>query len=244
MLSQRAIADPELVRLDPGALGAAKSLLYTAYRHEPTFQYLFDASRPGYDQRVRATIREGIELHFSNQQDAIGLVAEGAEGAQVATRAAAEVENSQRRRRLDMPQQCGDILADVVVAVAFISRPELRMNLAEQLNWRVRMILTAGLSSTRRYIEYHRQVTECLPGDVHHHLPLLGVHPQHQSRGYGRQLMLAVEKICRESPRSAGIGLDTGNSRYLKFYESLGYRKVGEVKLGKVSENVLFKACV
>jgi len=209
MLSQRAIAEPELVRLDPGALGEAKSLLYNAYRHEPTFQYLFDAARPGYDQRVRATIREGIELHFANQQDAIGLVSEGA-----------------------------------LVAVAFISRPELRMNLADQLNWRVRMILTAGLSSTRRYIEYHRQVTECLPSDVHHHLPLLGVHPQHQSRGYGRQLMLAVEKICRESPRSAGIGLDTGNSRYLKFYESLGYRKVGEVKLGKVSENVLFKACV
>ena len=203
------VLEPTMVRLDPSSIGEAKSLLYHAYRHEPTFQYLFDASKPGYDQRVRATIREGIELHFATDQDAIGLVAE-----------------------------------DTLVAVAFIGSPDIRMNLAEQLNWRIRMTLTAGFASTRRFIEYHQQVVACLPGDVHHHLPLMGVHPKFQSRGYGRKLMGAVERICRESPRSSGIGLDTGNYRYLKFYESLGYRKVGEVRLGKVVENVLFKACV
>lgn len=205
----QAIAEPQLVRLDASAASEAKSLLFHAYRHEPTFQYLFDASRPGYEQRVRATIREGIELHFATEQDAIGLVAE-----------------------------------DHLVAVAFIGSPEVRMGVTTRLNWRIRMSLTAGLTATRRFIDYHEQVLACLPGDVHHHLPLLGVHPKYQSRGYGRRLMLAVERICRDNPRSCGIGLDTGNSRYLKFYESLGYRQVGEVTLGKVVEKVLFKPCI
>ncbi|KZZ23098.1 hypothetical protein A3752_26375 [Oleiphilus sp. HI0081] len=62
-----------VVRLEPGAFTEAKAILYRAYKHEPTFKYLFDASRPGYDQRIRATIRELINLHFSNQQDVIGL---------------------------------------------------------------------------------------------------------------------------------------------------------------------------
>lgn len=66
-------AEATLVRLDRSALGEAKSLLFHAYRHEPTFQYLFDSNRAGYDQRVRATLREGLELHFANGQDAIGI---------------------------------------------------------------------------------------------------------------------------------------------------------------------------
>ncbi|AZZ92029.1 MULTISPECIES: GNAT family N-acetyltransferase [unclassified Hahella] len=202
------VADTALVRLDRSALSEAKSILFHAYRHEPTFQYLFDSSRPGYDQRVRATIREGLELHFAHNQDALGLVDE-----------------------------------DTLVAVAFIGSPEARFSLADQLNWRIRMMLTAGLSSTKRYIDYHEQVHACLPKDTHHHLPFIGVHPKYQSKGYGRMLMQVIEGICRESPLSSGIGLDTGNARYLRFYLGLGYEKVGEVRLGNVTETVLFKPC-
>lgn len=199
-------ADATLVRLDRSALGEAKSLLFHAYRHEPTFQYLFDAKRAGYDQRVRSTLREGLELHFANHQDAIGLAED-----------------------------------DILVAVAFISSPGARVALADQFNWRIKMMLTAGLSSTRRYIEYHEQVQTVLPKDLHHHLPFIAVHPKYQSQGYGRRLMDAVEKICRESPGTCGIGLDTGNARYLSFYLKLGFEKVGEVRNGNVTDTVLFK---
>ncbi|MCY1540807.1 hypothetical protein D9M68_764660 [compost metagenome] len=48
-----------------------------------------------------------------------GGVAQGLEGAQVAARAAAEIEDLVRRLALDMPQQCGDVLADIVIAGAF-----------------------------------------------------------------------------------------------------------------------------
>ncbi|WP_248796552.1 GNAT family N-acetyltransferase [Pseudomonas sp. MWU13-2105] len=60
--------------LDSGYSREARSLLYQAYRHEPTFAYLFEAERPGYEQRVRATVRERVKQHFLEDLPAIGLL--------------------------------------------------------------------------------------------------------------------------------------------------------------------------
>ncbi|MBU1332647.1 MAG: GNAT family N-acetyltransferase [Gammaproteobacteria bacterium] len=64
----------EVRLLDSGYAREVRSLLYHAYRHEPTFAYLFEAERPGYDQRVRATVRELVQQHFSEDLPAIGLL--------------------------------------------------------------------------------------------------------------------------------------------------------------------------
>jgi len=69
-------ADTRIVRLDPSALKEAKAILFRAYKHEPTFKYLFQHERPGYEQRVRATIRELCNLHFATDQEVIGLARE------------------------------------------------------------------------------------------------------------------------------------------------------------------------
>ena len=42
-----AIADIHM--LDSGYSREARSLLYQAYRHEPTYGYLFESERPGYE---------------------------------------------------------------------------------------------------------------------------------------------------------------------------------------------------
>lgn len=60
--------------LDSGYSREARSLLYHAYRHEPTFAYLFEAERSGYEQRVRATVRELVKQHFLQELPAIGLL--------------------------------------------------------------------------------------------------------------------------------------------------------------------------
>lgn len=64
----------EVRMLDGGYAREARSLLYHAYRHDPTFAYLFEADRPGYDQRVRATVRELVQQHFAEELPAIGLL--------------------------------------------------------------------------------------------------------------------------------------------------------------------------
>jgi len=198
--------EPVVVRLDETARNEAQSILYRAYRDDPVFQYLFDHRRPGYDQRVRATVRELIDLYFENDQEAIGIM-----------------------------------LDNTLVAVAFVGQPELRLDLARNLSWRVRMILTAGFTCTQRYLEYHESIRRLLPQPQVHRLPLMGVDPKYQNRGCGRALLQAVERLCAENAGAQGLVLDTGNTRYLPFYESEGFRSLGKIRLGEFEDHVLFR---
>lgn len=195
-----------IVRLDINALNEARSILYDAYQNEPTFQYLFNHRKPGYKQRVRATVRELVDLYFSLDQEAIGVMAD-----------------------------------DTLVAVSFIGDPDLRLNLADQFSWQIRMVLTAGFASTRRYLDYHEKIRELLPQPLAHQLPLMGVNPKYQNRGYGRLLLKSVERLCADNPRGSGLVLDTGNSRYLPFYESEGFRSLGKIQLGDFEDHILFR---
>lgn len=195
-----------IVRLDTSARNEAISILVHAYRDEPTFQYLFNHRKPGYQQRVRATVRELIDLYFELNQEAIGILA-----------------------------------GDTLVAVAFIGEPELRLNLGDQISWRIRMVLTAGFASTRRYIDYHEKIKALLPQPQAHQLPLMGVNPAYQNKGYGRMLLKSVEALCAENSRGSGLVLDTGSSQYLPFYESEGFRSIGTVRLGDFEDHILFR---
>jgi len=201
-------SEARVVRLDAGAIPEAKAILFRAYKNEPTFKYLFEKKRPGYEQRVRATIRELINLHFANRQNVIGLA-----------------------------------LDNQLIAVALMGSPDVRLSLGSQLMWRTRMMLTAGMDCTWRYINYHKQIHKCLPQGQYHELPLLGVDASFRNMGYGKVLLSAIEEICLENPHSVGIALDTGNARYLDFYKKMGYENIGIVQLGELTESVLFKTC-
>lgn len=182
-----------------------RSLLYHAYRHEPTFAYLFESDRAGFDQRVRATVRELVRRHLAEELPVLGLV-----------------------------------LDERLVAVALIAPPQRRLDITESWSWRMRMLLSAGLRCTRRYLDYHEAVLGCLPPGPYHVLPLLGVHPQFQGRQLGERLLEALHAWCAEDGDSQGLVLDTGNARYLDFYHRHGYEEVGEVALGPIREHVLF----
>lgn len=195
-----------VVRLDISSLNEAQTVLYSAYRNEPTFQYLFESTRSGYEQRVRATVKELVRQHFEARQDVIGLALNGE-----------------------------------LIGAALIGSPELRLGLGRQLGWQTRMILAAGVDCTWRYLAYHKRVSKVLPPNNHHQLPLLGIHKDYQNQGFGRLLMQAVERVCKENPHSAGIALDTGNMRYLSFYQGMDYQLIGHIKLGDLKESVLFK---
>ena len=195
----------EVRTLDSGYDRETRSLLYHAYRHEPTFAYLFEADRPGYQQRVRATVRELVNQHFLQQQPALGL-----------------------------------LLDDRLIAVALIAPPQRRLDVTESWAWRARMLLTAGFRSTRRYLDYHAAVLACLPTGAVHLLPLLGVHPQFQGQQYGEQLLQAVHEWCAEDETSQGLVIDTGNPRYLNFYQRQGYEEIGQIAVGPVVEHIFF----
>jgi GNAT superfamily N-acetyltransferase len=63
-----------LCQLDGGYTAECASLLFHAYRNDPTFAYLFESERAGYDYRLRATLRELLRKHFAEQRPALGLL--------------------------------------------------------------------------------------------------------------------------------------------------------------------------
>ncbi|QXH49383.1 GNAT family N-acetyltransferase [Pseudomonas fakonensis] len=65
-----------ICQLDEGYAREARSLLFHAYRHDPTYAWLFDAQRPGYERRLRVVIREWLRQHFYLQLPAIGVLVE------------------------------------------------------------------------------------------------------------------------------------------------------------------------
>lgn len=195
----------EVRMLDSGYAREARSLLYNAYRHEPTFAYLFEADRPGYDQRVRATVRELVNQHLLQDQPSLGLLVD-----------------------------------DRLIAVALIAPPQRRLDVTESWVWRMRMLLTAGFRCTRRYLDYHAAVLGCLPPGAFHVLPLMAVHPQFQGQHYGEHLLEALHNWCANDVASHGLVIDTGNPRYLNFYERQGYEELGQVAIGPIVEHVFF----
>lgn len=62
----------------------------------------------------------------------------------------------------------------------------------------------------------------------------LGVHPDHQRRGLGKQLMQEIERLlkARGCPK-INILVRTSNAKVIAFYESLGYKVDECVNLGK-----------
>lgn len=60
--------------LDAGYRREVRSLLYHAYRHDPTLAYVFEAHRPGYEARLRVMMREWVRQHFALQLPGIGLL--------------------------------------------------------------------------------------------------------------------------------------------------------------------------
>jgi GNAT superfamily N-acetyltransferase len=134
----------------------------------------------------------------------------------------------------------GLLLDDRLIAVALIAPPQRRLDITESWAWRARMLLTAGFRCTRRYLDYHAAVLACLPAGAVHLLPLLGVHPQFQGQHYGEQLLQAVHEWCAEDETSQGLVIDTGNPRYLNFYQRQGYEEIGQIAVGPVVEHIFF----
>ena len=51
----------------------AKSVLCAAYRDDPLYRYIFDDSDPLFDQRIRSTVREGLNLHLRDNLPGYGV---------------------------------------------------------------------------------------------------------------------------------------------------------------------------
>ena len=86
--------------------------------------------------------------------------------------------------------------------------------------------------------EEYESVSWLTPNTRNYYIHRLGVHPEHQGRGFAQQLMDFGENSAKEH-KALSVRLDTfrQNQRNQKFYEQRGYQKLGDIYFPKQSEH-------
>jgi GNAT superfamily N-acetyltransferase len=74
------------------------------------------------------------------------------------------------------------------------------------------------------------QMRKYHPSEPHWYLPLMGVDPLQQGKGFGSELMKYVLKQCDHDNRLAY--LESSNPRNVSFYKRLGFEAVGSIQAG------------
>jgi len=82
-----------------------------------------------------------------------------------------------------------------------------------------------------RFDRYNEACEATDPGHVAHYLGMIGIRPDAQGRGIGRQID-AVKARARSDPESTGITLNTECESNLPFYEKVGFLKGSEADVG------------
>jgi ribosomal protein S18 acetylase RimI-like enzyme len=66
------------------------------------------------------------------------------------------------------------------------------------------------------------------PPQPYFELGVLGVLPEEQGKGYGGQLVRALNQLSENHPDASGVYVETQNPQNVSFYESLGYQVRGK----------------
>lgn len=134
------------------------------------------------------------------------------------------------RLELDMPAfvlaRDGEVLGAVMGYDTL--RPAWPAGLAEE--WRRFEASVPALAD--RLAAYEDICTACQPGEDHHYLGVIGVHPSIQGKGGGKALLEAFCADASADGRSRGVYLDTANPGSLQFYFRNGFALRGEGRLG------------
>lgn len=73
-------------------------------------------------------------------------------------------------------------------------------------------------------------IAEMHPREPHFYLRLVGVHPDRQGQGVGREMLAPILELCDAEDLPAY--LENSNPRNEPFYRSLGFGEVGRARLG------------
>jgi GNAT superfamily N-acetyltransferase len=98
-----------------------------------------------------------------------------------------------------------------------------------------------GKDAIRRFELFGRSEEPFTPDAPHHYLGMIGVRRDRQGQGVGRLLLEWIHELSRTHPDSTGVRLTTELPANVKFYERLGYRVSGHVRLDGLDSWSLFR---
>jgi GNAT superfamily N-acetyltransferase len=97
-----------------------------------------------------------------------------------------------------------------------------------------------GAEAYSRLEAYETVSSQAEPQAPHYFVGMLGVHPDHQGKGYSRQILEATREMSVRDRRSTGICLSTEDRKNVEFYEHFGYRIIAEMKIDKLRSWCMF----
>ena len=122
--------------------------------------------------------------------------------------------------------------ADELLGVAVVSPPQEIAVPRELAEYHAQAERRLGRDAMARFGRYNEACEATDPGHLAHYLGMIGVRPDSQGRGLGRQLIDAVKDRARSDPESTGITLNTECETNLPFYEKMGFTKGSEADVG------------
>lgn len=135
----------------------------------------------------------------------------------------------------------GLLRGERLLAVAIVHDPGREMTIRSALTGLVSSVLSPARSTMARGHRYESAIARARPRDPHHFLSVIGVRPEEQGRGHGRALMDAIHARADRDPRSAGVCLDTCDSRNRSYYERFGYEECARCRTGPLEQWILFR---
>lgn len=194
-------------------LKLAASLLYQAYYDDPLLMELFQAQKPDYEQRLRATMREELSAFWQAQQPMIGLF-DGDSLLGVAC--------------LTKPGKC--------FGPGRYWHWRLKMLLTAGYVSTLQLVDKELL--IQRSMTHH--LGDILNGRDYHMLAFLAVAPRLQQQGWGDLLVRAARQALADDPASAGIAVYVTIEQHLKLFFQHGFRVVEALNVGAVPGQLLF----
>lgn len=129
---------------------------------------------------------------------------------------------------------------NTLLAVACLIGPNAELQPERCWNWRLNMLLTAGMFTTQQFIAQEKSVRAAVPHEQFHLLSMIGVNPHYQGKGFGRLLMSAVFATVNDCSESSGIATYVRLPDCRAFFEAEGFMHLQRVVAGTCAGDVMF----
>ncbi|MBU1436781.1 MAG: GNAT family N-acetyltransferase [Gammaproteobacteria bacterium] len=136
----------------------------------------------------------------------------------------------------------GLMQGDQLLGVACITTPSSALSGDRFWHWRLKMLLTAGLLSTRQMLEKEQKIHAAMPAERYHMLAFLARNPAYHQPSAMRTFLQAIDHWVDMEPESEGIGVFVTLEKYLPLFHQDDYQKVCTLEFQTVSGTLLFRS--
>lgn len=135
----------------------------------------------------------------------------------------------------------GLLQGEQLLGVACITTPASDLSGDRFWHWRLKMLLTAGLLSTRQMLEKEQKIHAAMPAEHYHMLAFLARNPSYHHPAAMRTFLQAIDHWVDEDSDSEGIGVFVTLDKYLPLFQQHEYQQVAKLEFQTVAGTLLFR---